>query len=438
MASRLTRVGRRAIRNESFVHAARPHKGPGWTCFAASLALLVALSIAIAAHAAQQPQPCLSSQDLEGFDPSIRQQLVEAHDRAAREQSAQAFGELGMRLHAYDRFGRAAACYAEARRLAPRTFEWTYYYGVALTMAGEVDRAVRALEDAVSLSPADFPARLRLAELLLEQARLDESVQLYKRLVGERPSSALAHYGLARALSEQQDQSALEHYERAAALAPDFAAAHYALALTHARQGKSERARDAQAKYEATRRRPPPQEDQWLERVSAYRSGPFEDLARGRQLLRAGRHTDAIEAFERAARASPGLLQAHVNLVAGYAAIGQADKAEAAYATALNIRPELPELHYNLGVLRLSQQRADEAIAAFERALAGNPAYADAHNNLGFLLAQRGNARQAGGHFRAALAANPERRAFQSCACPAGEQGRRSHHPFHARDNRRG
>jgi tetratricopeptide (TPR) repeat protein len=357
-----------------------------------------------------QPVPFVSSGDLEGFEPSIRRQLVDARDRAAREATAEAFGDLGMLLHAYDRFDRAAACYAEARRLAPRAFEWAYSQGVALAAAGEIDRAVEALEQALSLSPSDVPAGVRLAELRLEQGRVDDSIRLYRQVIGVRPSSALAHYGLGRALTERNDPAALEHYERAVALAPGLAAAHYALALAYARQGDRERALTAQATYENTRRRPQPVEDPLVERLAARRSGPFEDLARGRALLARGQHAEAIEAFERAARNSPGLLQAHVNLVAAYGAVGEADKAEAAYAAAFAISPELPDLHYNLGVLRLSQRRTDEAIAAFERALAGNPAYADAHNNLGFVLAQRGSTADAVEHFRAALSASPEHR----------------------------
>ena len=382
-----------------------------WTCSAAVVVLLAQLWPGEAAQAPpQQPVPFVSSGDLEGFEPSIRKQLIEARDRAVREKSAEAVGDLGMLLHAYDRFDRAAACYVEARRLDPRAFEWAYYYGVALATSGDINRAVAALEEALSLNPSDIAARLRLAELQLEQGRIDNSMQLYRALLRDRPSSALAHYGLGRALTERKDPTALEYYERAAALAPAFAAAHYALALGYAKRGDRERAGSAQAAYEATRRQPAPVEDPLAERLASRRSGPFEDLARGRVLLAHGQHGEAIEALERAARSSPGLLQAHVNLVAAYGALGAAEKAEAAYRAAFAISPELPELHYNLGVLRLSQQRTDEAIAAFERALAGNPAYADAHNNLGFVLAQSGKTRQAAEQFRAALSANPEHR----------------------------
>ena len=156
----------------------------------------------------------------------------------------------------------------------PRAFEWAYYYGVALSRSGDIDRAVAALEKALALNPSDIAARLRLAELQLEQGRIDNSMQLYRALLRDRPSSALAHYGLGRALTERKDPTALEHYERAAALAPAFAAAHYALALGYARRGDRARARSAQAAYAATRRQPAPVEDPWAERLASRAIGP--------------------------------------------------------------------------------------------------------------------------------------------------------------------
>ena len=285
-----------------------------------------------------------------------------------------------------------------------------HYQAVALSMAGDVNRAAATLEQALTLNPTDVPARLRLADLWFQEGRFDDSLRLYRDVVRDQPGSGPAHYGLGRVLAERADPAAITHYERAVALAPAFAAAHYALALVYGRQGDRAHADAALERYRASRGVPAPLDDPLLERLATLRSGPYEDLTRGRWLSRQGRHQEAVEALERATRASPTLLQAHVNLIAAYAAVGEPEKAEVAYRAAAALNPELPELHYNLGVLRLSQKRDDEAIAAFTHALASNPAYADAHNNLGFLLSQRGRVREAEEHFRLALAASPVHR----------------------------
>ncbi|MGH9159353.1 MAG: tetratricopeptide repeat protein [Vicinamibacteraceae bacterium] len=378
-------------------------------------ALCVAAYAEGAAIVADQKRGELAPADLDTFEPSIKRRIVEALERADRGPTAETIGELGLLLHAYDRFDRAAACYERARRLAPRAFEWAYYQSVALAMAGEIDRAVATLEEALTLRPDDVPARFRLADLQLKQGRLDASARLYRRVLRDHPRSAVAHYGLARALSAQGGREAvppdaLRHYERAAALAPAFGATHYALALAYRTLGDRARAEASLARYHEARGQPPPGDDPLMARVATLRSGPYEDLARGRWLRDQGRHREAVDALSSAARTSPALVQAHVNLIAAYAALGAADEAEAAYRAATALNPDLPEAHYNLGVLRLSQQRDDEAIAAFERALASNAAHAGAHNNLGFLLARRGRAGEAAEHFRAALAANPSLR----------------------------
>jgi tetratricopeptide (TPR) repeat protein len=377
-------------------------------CACAALAIVSCLGIGVSAQDAAAP--LLTPADLERFEPSIRERFFEAQERALREPTAENIGELCLQLHAYDRFDRAALCYARVRQLAPGAFEWAYYHAIALGMAGDATRAAAALEQALTLNPTDVPARLRLADLWFQDGRIDDSLRLYRELVRDRPASAQAHYGLGRALAERAEPAALAHYERAVALAPDFAAAYYALALAYGRQGDRARADAALERHRALRGVPGPLDDPLLDRLVALRSGPYEDLARGRWLSRQGRYQEAVEALERATRASPALLQAHVNLIAAYAAVGEPEKAEGAYRAAEALNPELPELHYNLGVLRLSQKRDDDAIAAFTHALSSNPAYADAHNNLGFLLSQRDRAREAEEHFRAALAASPGHR----------------------------
>ena len=244
------------------------------------VALVVAFRLAPGLDAqADAAAPLPTNTDLERFEPSIRQHIASARDRALRDPTADSLGGLGMLLHAYERFEAAAGCYGRARQLAPRAFEWAYYQGVALTMAGQGDSAAAALEQALELNPADASTRLRLADLWFEAGRADDSLRLYRELVRDRPASAAAHYGLARALAERADPAALRHYERAAALAPGFGAAHYALALAYGKQGDQVRADASLQRYRAARGAPVPLEDPLIERVAALRSGPVRTIS---------------------------------------------------------------------------------------------------------------------------------------------------------------
>lgn len=386
----------------------RPGGGAGRLLPALAVALL-AIAAGTAPGAAQHVVP-VTRADLAFLDGSLRPRIEEALDRAERLGTAEAVGELGVALHAYERFDLAAACYAAARKLAPTTFEWTYLHGTALMQQGEAEAAARALRDAVALDPRSVAARLRLGDVLLDLGRLTESAAAYREVLRDRPASALAAYGLGRVLSAQGSAEAVTHLEQAVERAPAFGPALYALAQAYQAAGDRDRAAPLFERHRQARRLAPHVEEDPLERIAAARSGPFEDLARGRELLRQGRHKDAVEVLQRAAAARPDLVQAQVNLVAAHAARGDAEQAEAAYRRAAALSPKLPELHYNLGVLRLSQGRSAEAIDAFRAALEGNPSHADAHNNLAYLLGQAGRSGEAIEHLRAALAAAPAHR----------------------------
>jgi tetratricopeptide (TPR) repeat protein len=381
---------------------------------------LVILSLAAASPVAQESTAvaeapfCLpTSTDTEyaRVDPSIRQQILGARQRAERTPTAETLGELGILLHAYDQYDRAAACYQRAKQLAPSAFQWSYYLAIARADAGEPEAAIAAFRQTLQLTPSDLPARLRLAELLLARGDRTESRRIYADLVREHADSALAQYGLGRTQAEEGDvAAAVESYRRALDRVPQFGAAHYALALLYRKLGQRDRSEEHLALYQANRERRPRTVDPWLEAIEARRVGPQHHVTRGRALQAGGRHREAIDAFQRALTMNPDLVQAHVNLVAAYAAIRAFDQAEAHYRRALALAPDLAENHYNYGVLLLGVGRQSEAIEAFRRALASNASYADAHNNLGYLLLRDGRSEEALHHFRAALAASPAHR----------------------------
>lgn len=377
---------------------------------------LVALMLAPAASANAQPihtgstSAPVSRLELATLDPSIQRRASEALDRAVRLRTAEALGELAVLLHAYERFDLAARCYAEARRLAPSVSRWAYFHGVALAQAGDSQTALRALQEALELEPGLTAARIRLGQTLFDLGHLDESASAYRQALRERPNSALAAYGLGRVLRDLGDVTSTAYLERAVAQAPAFGAALYALAQSYTASGDHDRATGLLQRHREARAFAPPVEDDPVQLISEVRSGPFDDLTQGRDLLRRGRHSEAIALLERAATAKPDLIQAHVNLVAAYAANGDVALAEAAFVRAHALSPELPELHYNLGVLRLAQGAVGDAIDAFREALAGNPLYADAHNNLAYALARRGDVDEAVAHLQKALDVVPTHR----------------------------
>jgi tetratricopeptide (TPR) repeat protein len=353
----------------------------------------------------------LSDAGLQQFEGSIRAQIRAALERAKQDPTAETIAALGLVLHAYEQYDRAAACYERARAIDPNKFEWSYYLGLANADGGHAEPAIAALRVALKLSPTDVPGRLKLADLLFDRGDPEEGRRLYTSVIADRPSSALAHYGLGRTLAAQGDvAAAITSYTRAVELSPQFGAGHYALAMAYRNLGNRERAETHLALHREHQGRRPPFDDPLRERIEAQKTGPYYHLERGRQFNASGRRQEAIQAFEQALSFSPDLVHAHVNLVAAYTASGAFEKAAEHYQRALALAPNQPENHYNYGLLMLAQKREPEAIQAFLRALQNDPSYIDAHNNLGYLLARAGRTDEAIRELRAALNGNPAHR----------------------------
>ena len=111
---------------------------------------------------------------------------------------AAAVGAFGRALHAWEQWSSAHEVYARAAALAPRAFEWRYLDAVVLQrLARHADAATR-LREALSLSPDYLPARVKLAEALLESGDLEESKTLFLALVDEPAARPAAEVGLGR------------------------------------------------------------------------------------------------------------------------------------------------------------------------------------------------------------------------------------------------
>ena len=144
--------------------------------------------IAFAASlASAQPLPELT---LDTYPPVAREPIARAQAEArARPQDGAAAARLGMLLHAWEQWEAAKAVYAHVRRLE-RRFEWLYLAGIVEERLAHHEEAAALFRDALALSPGALPARLKLADALLESGALDEAEQAFGALAGE-PSRRL-------------------------------------------------------------------------------------------------------------------------------------------------------------------------------------------------------------------------------------------------------
>jgi len=385
--------------------------------------LAAALQVAAAPGSdAELPELALAD-----YPAALAARLAAGQERASQApREAGPTGALGMLLHAYEQLEPALACYRRARLLDPQAFEWPYLEGIVLQRLAQQTEAVEALRAAARLDPGSWPARLKLAESLLETGDADAAEGLYRELLAEKPDAPQPHYGLGRVeASRDRLEVAAERYREATELFEAYGAAHYALALVYRDLDRADDARQQLALYQQHLLGTPPLEDPVMERVWQLAEGPHELLAEGVRLGEAGDTAGAIRLHEQALEQDPTLHQAHVNLISLYGALGRWSDVERHYRAAVEQANGRDEPHYDYGVALVQQGRIDEAKLAFEKALVANPYHSAAHNNLGTLLLPEGRLDEAAAHFRAALENDPGYRVARfNLARVLGAQGR--------------
>jgi tetratricopeptide (TPR) repeat protein len=375
------------------------------------LTMLLAFALAAAGGALAQPVPraAIPPLNIDGLPASVRDVLRQLYDAAkGRPNDPAAVGRLAMFLHAYEQRRAAEVCYRIARELDPRSALWAYLSAIVHEDLGEHQAAAEAFRHALQLNDELLPARLRLADSLIEAGDLAAAQAEFAALVRSFPELAAAHYGLGRLSALEGDQQgAAAHYRRAVELAPQFGAAHYALALAYRNAGSADRAEPHLEAYRKFGARKAFVRDPMMEQVRAMRRTARDLLDESARLEEAGRLSEAIALQVKALDLDPTVAQAHVNLIALYGRTGETGKAEAHYRAALTLDADLPDAHYNYGVLLLSLGRVQEAAAAFHRTLASDPFHAAAHNNIAALHARARRYAEAAAHYREALSNDP-------------------------------
>ena len=117
-----------------------------------------------------------------------------------------------------------------------------------------------------------------------------------------------------------------------------------------------------------------------------------------------GRLSPATEAYEKVLELKPRALDVWNLLGTLYRQLGRHQESAAAHASSLKIDPYQADVWYNLGNAHALVGRLDEAIEAFERALALDDRQPDIHFNLGLLYELRKDGDGAEKAYRAALA----------------------------------
>jgi tetratricopeptide (TPR) repeat protein len=368
----------------------------------------LALPLLFVLATAQTSAPPLPSLALESYPTAARAAIARADEAAERAPAdANAAGQLGRVLHAWEQWAAARGAYARASALAPQAYEWRYLDALVLIRLARPDLAVEALRDTLTRAPSYLPARLKLAETLLDAGDLEESRKRFAEL--NDPSCAPAvQFGLGTIdAREGRHADAITHLERAIALFPEFAAAHYALARSYRAVGRMDDAEAALAKHAAFGARWPAIPDPLAESIASLREDPAALLQRGVKQADAGDVEGAIASHEAALALNPSFAQAHANLIGLYGRVRNWSKAEEHYRAVVSLAINVADAHYDYGVLLGMQERWEPAAEAYRKALELNPQHAQARNNLGQVLERQGHVAEAAAEYRLAIESQP-------------------------------
>ncbi len=354
--------------------------------------------------------------ELEHLEPAVAIQLREtrellesilAEPGASPSALAGAFGQSGRLYHAYELAESAAVCYANAARLAPRDFRWTYYLAVLDHQQGRIEQAITGYQRALELSPSSLPAQVRLGDAYLATRRLDDAREAFERALGLEGAGAAALAGLGQvALSEKRYDLAVERLQAALAAVPHADRLHHPLGLAYRGLGDMDKAREHLRRRGKVGVRPV---DPLIDELATLKTGERVFLLRGHMAFRVGRFSEAAEAFAAALAAAPESVRARVNLGSALAQAGRRDDAVGHYREALELEPDNRTARFNLGVLLARAGDAPGAARALAGAVELEPSDVEARLELARVLRRLGRGEEALGHAARAAQLDPAR-----------------------------
>jgi tetratricopeptide (TPR) repeat protein len=241
-----------------------------------------------------------------------------------------------------------------------------------------------------SYLPAKLPGdntKVYLGSELVRMGRSVDAVPLLRQAVEKLPEYAPAHFSLALALGEiDEDEEALAEYETTVKFWPEDFKAQGALGLALQEAGRPQEA--LEHFREAARLQPD--------------SGPVQNnLAIA--LDQAGKSTEAIPHYEAALKLTPAYAEGHSNLAVALAASGRSDDAIAHFTEALRLQPDNATIHRVFGEFLMDLGRTSEAQAQYEQAVALMPNSLDIQRRLAEAYLKGGKLGDAVERFNAAI-----------------------------------
>jgi len=394
----------------------------------AASAIVLIIAVAGAAGCSKTPhQPSLRPvvlPDLTSVDESVRKQIrdrsaaVEAKKNGRSEagsELAEAYGSLGMLLHASEFFDAALPCYLNAQTLAPSDIRWPYYLGHLYKVTGKVPEATDAFARALAIKPDDLPTLIWLARLYIDQGRPNDAEPLLTKALSIQPRAVAALAALGSVKLAQRDYTnAAARFEEALAFDPESVSLHSPLASAYRALGRTA---DAEAHLKLWRNRDILLPDPLKQELDLLLESGLSYELRGVRALEAQDFPAAAEFFRKgvALTEPTAPLGRSLRHKLGTALVlgGDADGAIQQFNEVVRAAPQnqydesAAKAHYSLGLIMASRGQIAPAIDHLTSAVSFNATYLEARVALADLLRGAGRVNASLPQYREAITLNP-------------------------------
>lgn len=368
--------------------AARPHRPTNWRRLLV-LTLLGAALVGIAAwirhRADSNPLLRIPPVEITQLLPAVAKEIeIHQAEIIADPNNAEAWGHYGLVLLAHGFRKEAGICFAEAEKLAPRNYQWSYYLGMTMGV-WDAETSLHAFERAVEKAPARVSVRLRLAEWLFDLRQLTECERHVELALQQDPASVRAAVLKARLLMERGDaQASLEWATKAASVRQgNRRDVHELLARIHQRLGNTEA---AAAEIEKTEQLPIGVAV-WDDPEMSFGAEYLRDASMLNTLADIARASGDIQKclghLRQIVEAEPDNFIAREKLAAVLVDAEQVDEAARFLDLSLMLKPDSPDLLFLRGRVHLARNENDTARQVFQRAVKLKPDYDEAWAFLG-------------------------------------------------------
>jgi tetratricopeptide (TPR) repeat protein len=250
----------------------------------------------------------------------------------------------------------------------------------------------RLFERTLAVTERNFVAHNVLADYLLEQGRIEESIAQNNKALAINPNFMYSYVGLGAAFFEQgKEKQAIDCYLKAIEIELDAFNAHNNLGKLYFLQGDYA----AAAGYLAEALRIQPDNCEVLRNLAyAY--------------MQSGKFADAISGYQKLVEINPADVAVRDNMGYAYLQLDQTDKAAHYYQQSLQIDPNNATAYHGMANCLIKQGKLKESIWYLQQALKNKADLFNVYFDLGVIHVRLGDNDEAIKYFGEAVRVNPD------------------------------